>query len=137
MWKIKYIRYGNSNLWHKKYSLPCTKVLGLVACRVTSKVLGIGAEDLSLGDIKIIKSGKRSVIINDVSDKHSIVYTSACIESAIIQNIVQTNNLMKKNSSHTWNEEDDAFDNQFEKWGVVKIIFRSFRNCQKRAEILH
>ena len=41
--KSKYIRDGNSYLWHQKYSLPYTKVLGFVAYRVTSKVLGIGA----------------------------------------------------------------------------------------------
>ena len=32
---------GNSHLWHYKYSLPSTTVLGSVACRVTSKILGI------------------------------------------------------------------------------------------------
>ena len=30
IWKIKDIRNGNSHLWHQKYSLPCTKVLGFV-----------------------------------------------------------------------------------------------------------
>ena len=35
IWKIKDIRYGNSKVWHQKYLLPCTKVLGFVACRVT------------------------------------------------------------------------------------------------------
>ena len=30
----KDISDGNSNLWHKKYSLPSTKVLGFVAYRV-------------------------------------------------------------------------------------------------------
>ena len=35
IWKRKDIRYGNSHLWHQKYSLPCTKVLGFFACRVT------------------------------------------------------------------------------------------------------
>ena len=28
IWKRKDIRYDNSRLWHPKYSLPCTKVLG-------------------------------------------------------------------------------------------------------------
>ena len=35
IWKSKDIRYGNSNLWHQKYSLPCIKVLVLVVCIVT------------------------------------------------------------------------------------------------------
>jgi hypothetical protein len=29
---------GNSYLWHEKYSIPYTSVLGFVACRVTSKL---------------------------------------------------------------------------------------------------
>ena len=45
--KSKDIRDGNSHLCHKKYSLPCTKVIGFVAFRVTSKVLGIGAAEHS------------------------------------------------------------------------------------------
>ena len=31
----KYVCDGNSNLWHQKYSLPYTKVIGFLACRVT------------------------------------------------------------------------------------------------------
>ena len=41
--RIKDIRYGNSHSWYQKYTFPCTKALGFVACRVTSKVLFIGA----------------------------------------------------------------------------------------------
>ena len=66
-WKSKDISDGNSHFWHQKYSLPFTKVLGFVACRVTSKVLGIGAAERSWGDVKTIKSGKRSSIRSDVS----------------------------------------------------------------------
>ena len=38
---------STSNPWHQKYSLPSNKVLGFVACRVTSKILGIGYGDRS------------------------------------------------------------------------------------------
>ena len=58
IWKRKDIRYGKSHLWHQKYSLPCTKVLGFVACRVISKVLGIVVAEHSWGDLKTIKFGK-------------------------------------------------------------------------------
>ena len=85
IWKRKDISDGNIHLWHQKYSLPFTKVLGFVACRVTSKVLGIGASKRSWGDVKTIKSGKRSAINSDVLEKQSIVYTSACIESDRIE----------------------------------------------------
>ena len=65
--KRKDIRDGNSHLWHQKYSLPCTNVPGFVACRVISKVLGIGESERSWGDAKTIKSGRTRVISSDVS----------------------------------------------------------------------
>ena len=84
IWKSKDIKDGNSHLWHQKYSPPCTKGRGFVACRFTSKVLGIGASERSWGDVKKIKSGKRSYIGTDVSYKQSIFYTTVGIESARI-----------------------------------------------------
>ena len=65
--KSKDIKYGNNNLWNQKYPLHCTKVLVFFACRVTSKVLGIGVAERSWGDIKTIISGKRSAINSDLS----------------------------------------------------------------------
>ena len=106
----KYIRDSNSHLWHQKYSLPCTKILGFVACRFTSKVLGIGASESSWDTVKTIKSVKRSAISSDVSEKQSIVNTSACIESDIIEHYNYDKQLNGNCSIHTWNEEDDAFD---------------------------
>ena len=67
VWKIKDISDGNSHLWHQKYSLPFTKILGFVAFRFTSKVLGTGAAERSWGDIKTIKYVKRSAISSYVS----------------------------------------------------------------------
>ena len=71
IWKIKYIRDGNSNLWNKKYSLPCTKVLGFFAYRVTSKVIGIGEAERSWGDVKTIKSEK--YLLSEVMYQRNIV----------------------------------------------------------------
>ena len=49
-WNAPEVTSGASHLWHQKYSLPHTEVLGFIACRVTSKTLGIvigpGREDL-------------------------------------------------------------------------------------------
>ena len=81
----KDIRDGNSHLWHQKYSFPCTKVLGFVACRVTSKVLDVGEVERSWVDIKKIKYSNRYAINSDVSEEQSIFYTYACIESARIE----------------------------------------------------
>ena len=92
--KSKDIRDGKSHLWHQKYSLPCTKVLGFFACRVASKVLGIGAVERSWSDTKTIKSGEISAISSDLSEKQSIIYTSACIESDIIEQYHSEKKLM-------------------------------------------
>ena len=122
IWKRKDIRDGKSHLWHQKYSLPFTKVLGFVACRFTSKVLGIGASERSWGDVKTIKSGKISYIVSYVSQKQIIVYTLACIESAKIEQYHSDKQIYDNCSSHTWNEEDDAFDNQLDTWGVERVF---------------
>ena len=41
-----------------KYSIPYTTVLGYVACRVTSKLCGIGPAERSWGAVKQIKTGQ-------------------------------------------------------------------------------
>ena len=67
IWISKDIRDGNGNLWHHNYSLPFTKVLGFVSCRVTSKVFVIDTSEFYLGDLKTIKSDKRYDNITVVS----------------------------------------------------------------------
>ena len=101
-----------------------------VLCRVTSKVLWIGAAERSWGDVKTIKSGKRSDIISYVSEKQNIVYTSAGIESARIEQYHSYKPLNDNCSIRTWNEEDDAFDQHLEKWGV-ETIFQIIQNLSK------
>ena len=91
-------------------------------CRFTSKVLGIGAAERSWGDVNTIKYGKRSAISSDVSEKQSIIYTSACIESARIEQYQSNKKLYQFFSSHTWNEEDYSFDHQLDKWGVDRVF---------------
>ena len=68
-----------------KIFTPCTRFLGFFVCIVKSEVLDIGAAEHSWGDITTIKSGKISDISSDVSEKQSIIYTSACIESDKIE----------------------------------------------------
>ncbi len=52
--------HGNFFMWHQLYELSYTKVLGFVACRTSSKQLGIGAVERSWSDVKQIKDGKQS-----------------------------------------------------------------------------
>ena len=73
-------------------------------------VHGIGSADSYWGDVKIITSGKRSAIRSDISDKRIIVYTSFCIESSRIEKNSYENNNNHNYSSHTLNEDVDAFE---------------------------
>ena len=85
-------------------------------------VVFIGAEEHSWGDVNKIKSGKRSAIISIVSEKNSIVYTYACIELYGIEQYRLDKNINDHCSSHNWNEDDDAFDQQLKKWGEEKLF---------------
>ena len=62
IYRSKFICDGNSHLWHQNYSSPCTKVLGFVACKVTSKIIGMVSSESSCSDVKMIKSGERYAI---------------------------------------------------------------------------
>ena len=79
---------GNSHVWHELYSLPYTKVLGFVACRTCSKPLGIGACERSWGDVKNIKTGKRSHLSAESTKKRAVLYTTAKIHEARIRKTI-------------------------------------------------
>ena len=85
------MRAAKSHLWHEKYSLPYTNVLGFVACRTTSKNLGIGAAERSWGDVKEIKSGERSHLSTKSVEMQSIVYTAARVGDARIKRVEREN----------------------------------------------
>ena len=118
IWSSKDISDKNSHLWNKKYSLPPTKFLVVVSFRVTSKIPGIGSAECSWGNDKTIKPGKISDLGNYISEKHSIVYTSACIEEAIIGRTLSNTYSKDGSHSHSWNDEDHDFDYKLDQWGV-------------------
>ena len=89
---------------------------------MTSKILGIGSADRSWGDVKTIKSGKRSALGSDISEKQSIVYTSACIEEGRIGSTLSHIDTNNGSHSHTWNDDNQAFDYQVDQWGVEKLF---------------
>ena len=120
IWNSKDTRDGSSRLCHQKYSLPSTKVLGFVAFRVTSKVLGIGSAERSWGDVKTIKPGKISAFVSCIYEKQSIVCTSAYIEEARIGSTLSHTDSKDGSHSHSWNDEDHAFDYHLDQWGVEK-----------------
>ena len=85
-------------------------MLGFVPCRVTSKMLGIGYTECSWGDVKTIKPGNISAIGRDISEKHSIVYISDCIEESRIGRTLSHTYSKDGSHSSSWNDEDHAFD---------------------------
>ena len=88
-WHSADVATGKSYLWHEKYSLPHTKVLGHVACRTTSKLLGIGSAERSWGDVKHLKSGKRSHLGAESTERQSVLYTTARINEARINRVAR------------------------------------------------
>ena len=83
-WLTDNVLKGRSHLWHEKYSLPCTTVLGFVACCVTCKNLGIGAAERAWSGTKDIKDGKRANLGGESTEKRTILYVSARMNDARI-----------------------------------------------------
>ena len=112
IWNSKNISDGNSHILHQKYSLPSTKVIGFVACRVTSKIIGIGSAESSWGDVKTIKSVNISALGSEIYEKQRIVYTYTCIEKERFgRNISHTDSKYGSHSQYC-NDEDHASDYQ-------------------------
>ena len=63
IWLTNIALVEKSHVWHELYSLPYTVILGFISCRVCSKPLVIGSCDRSWGDVKIIKTWKRSHLV--------------------------------------------------------------------------
>jgi hypothetical protein len=59
IWNSVDITQGKLHIWHKKNTLCYTKMMGRLACRVTSKIPGMGSAERSWGDIKHLKTNKR------------------------------------------------------------------------------
>jgi len=59
-------------------------MLGVVACHVTSKLCGVGPAERSWGGVKNIKTGKRSHMSGESTEKRSILYVLAKIQQSRI-----------------------------------------------------
>jgi hypothetical protein len=78
----KDILEGRVFVWHKKETLRYTQEFGKFACRVTSKILGIGSAERSWGDVKHLKTNKRSHLSGERVKKQATIYGASCIEQA-------------------------------------------------------
>jgi hypothetical protein len=85
IWASLDISQYQSYKWHKKYSLIQTKQLGRLACRVTSKILGMGSAERCWGDVKKLKNGQRSHLSTAAASKAATIYGAACAERAALK----------------------------------------------------
>jgi hypothetical protein len=104
---------GRSYLWHKKNSFFQTTILGKFACRVCSKIVGMGSAERNWGDVKYLKSEKRSHLSAEAVEKQATIFGASCMMDADIER--------KKVQSNTeerykfWDEDD--FDKEFDLLG--------------------
>ena len=143
----QHLRDGNAHLWHGSHSLYHTKYFGKLACRITSKICGMGSAERSWGDVKTLKSGKRSHTSSASMEKQSIIYSKYCIEQSRLKQQYEINN----NSAVISFEDDDlntSFDMYIHKKQHQKRIIRCYmedwehefvlkqKDCVARAKIL-
>ena len=64
-------------MWHNLYAHPFTKVLGLVGCQVTSKIIGIRPSERNWKVYNHFQCGQRSRLHIDSSEKQAILYNAA------------------------------------------------------------
>ena len=96
-WLSQDVVNGNLYLWHEKYSLRQTLVLGFVACRVTNKLCGLGPAERSWGGVKQIKDGKCS-------------HLSEALDA--------------KGHNDSFGDDDIKFDLELDKFGVDMIALK-------------
>ena len=73
------LHHGRSYMWHKKNSLPFTKIFGKFACRVCSKIVGMGSAERNWGDVKHLKTDKRSHMSSDAVQKQATIFGASCM----------------------------------------------------------
>jgi hypothetical protein len=115
-WMSDDIDKNLSHLWHKKNSLVETDWLGKFACRVCSKIAGIGNAERNWGDVKHLKTGQRSHLSSDMISKCATIYGAACAEKA--------NRKTHGDDVFTMWEDVDMDHLGLDKFGLTKDTFR-------------
>jgi hypothetical protein len=81
-----------------------------LACRVTSKILGIGSAERAWGDVKHLKTNKRSHISADRVKKQATIYGTHCVSLANMARAYKSED--KSKPYKFWTEED--MDKEFD-----------------------
>jgi len=112
IWLSSDLQEGCSYMWHKKNSLRFTDYLGRFACIVCSKILGIGAAERNWGDVKHLKTDKRSHISSDRVKKQATIFGASCADRARAErDALKSNEEGQEDSQFSfWDDKD--FDNE-------------------------
>jgi hypothetical protein len=116
IWISNDVQDGRSHFWHKKNTLPFTSIFGKLACQVCSKIIGIGSAERGWGDVKHLKTEKRSHLGAKAVQMQATIYGSSCTELAKVKR-----DLKREDGVHAdqlfWNDDDLAKDLGLEKFG--------------------
>lgn len=136
IWENQDIRQGDSYVWHKKNSLRFTEIFGKFACRVCSKILGIGAAERSWGDVKHLKTNKRAHLSGIKVKKQATIFGATCIEQAQIRkNLKMTDATVVPYKFLTDEDFDDMFNILTKEIEPVKKTAREFLNWEEEWEM--
>jgi hypothetical protein len=134
---------GNSYLWHEKYSILYTSVLGFVECRDTSKLCGIGPAERSWGGVKQVKDRKRSHLSGQSIEKRTVLFVSLKISLARIL-CDRMEKLDTTGHNAMFGDDDINFDLQLKTFGVdmgalkepqIERVFRAWvENWEEEAQ---
>jgi hypothetical protein len=117
MWNSAPVVLGKSYVFHERCSLKVTMVLEYVVCRVTSNVLVIGAAERSWGEVKPLKTDKRSHFSVETVEQHSIIFRAASMHKPRIGQ-EEAENLDHNISSKFWTDDDVEYDFGLTRYGV-------------------
>ena len=102
-WIIAWNEDVIAHKWHEKYSLVETKVMGALACRVTSKAKGVGCAELHEKVTKRHKNDKRGKLGSEVTKKLSTISAAYSYELSALRRATA------QRAGKLW--EDDDFEN--------------------------
>mgnify|MGYP001810512301 CR=1 FL=1 len=105
---------GRSHLWHRTNSYFHTEILGKFACRVCSKIVGMGSAERNWGDVKHLKTEKRSHLSTESVQKQATIFGASCMADAALERLKAQSNTTEPYKF--WDEDD--FDAQFDMFAV-------------------
>eukprot|EP00428_Durinskia_dybowskii_P004068 CAMPEP_0170291710 /NCGR_PEP_ID=MMETSP0116_2-20130129/45948_1 /TAXON_ID=400756 /ORGANISM="Durinskia baltica, Strain CSIRO CS-38" /LENGTH=1013 /DNA_ID=CAMNT_0010543199 /DNA_START=29 /DNA_END=3070 /DNA_ORIENTATION=+ len=107
-----------SHLWHKTNSYFHTKVFGKFACRVCSKIVGMGSAERNWSAVKHLKTEKRAHLSPEAVQKQATIFGASCMADAALERLKAQS--LTSEPYKFWDEKD--FDSQFDLFAAKEPI---------------